>query len=163
MNYDSAMTTERTGRDAWSRLTQLMMAQKSHFAAMLAELELTPMQAHALRLLEPGRPIPMSELADHLVCDASNVTGIVDRLEGRGLVERRNAEHDRRVKALAVTPAGAELRARVVERMSEPPPWIADLTRDDQRLLAGILGRALEAQAPRARRPHGRTTTRSRL
>lgn len=140
------MTADLAGRDAWGRLTRLMMAQKSHFGAMLAQFELTPMQAHALRLLEPGHPIPMSELADQLVCDASNVTGIVDRLEARGLVERRNAEHDRRVKALVVTPAGAELRARVVERMSEPPPWIADLTLDDRRSLAGILGRALDAQ-----------------
>ena len=40
----------------------------------------------------------MSALAHALHCDNSNVTGIVDRLEAAGLVERRAAEHDRRVK-----------------------------------------------------------------
>jgi DNA-binding MarR family transcriptional regulator len=124
-----------------------MLVQKAHFGSVLAELDLTPMQAHALRLLEPDRPIPMSELAEHLSCDASNVTGIVDRLEGRGLVERRSADGDRRVKALAVTPAGAEVREQVVERMSTPPAWIAGMSADDRRALADILGRAAAANA----------------
>ena len=47
------------------------------------------MQAHVLRLLEPGEPLPMRTLARKLCCDASNVTGIVDRLEERGLVRAR--------------------------------------------------------------------------
>ena len=84
----------------------------------------------------------MSDLADALGCDASNVTGIVDRLEARGLVERRAAEHDRRVKTLAVTPAGVELRDRVVELMHEPPAAISDLSRRDQEALCRILARA---------------------
>ena len=54
----------------------------------LAELGLTLRQAHALRLLDPEEPMPMSALAERLFCDASNVTGIADRLEARGLVER---------------------------------------------------------------------------
>lgn len=38
-----------------------------------------------------GRPLPMRALAELLGCDASNVTGIVDRLEARGLVRREAA------------------------------------------------------------------------
>ena len=53
-----------------------------------AELGLGFAQAHALRMLDPEEPLPMSALAERLFCDASNVTGIVDRLESRGLVER---------------------------------------------------------------------------
>ena len=45
----------------------------------------------------------MSELANALFCDNSNVTGIVDRLEERGLVRREAAEGDRRVKLLVLT------------------------------------------------------------
>ena len=48
----------------------------------------------------------MSGLAELLFCDASNVTGIADRLEARGLIERRSAGGDRRVKVLALTSAG---------------------------------------------------------
>ena len=54
----------------------------------------------------------MGELANAMHCDNSNITGIVDRLEEKGLVERRPADHDRRVKLIAPTPEGASLRER---------------------------------------------------
>ena len=78
-------------------------------------------QAHMLRLLDPERPLPMSALAERLFCDASNVTGLADRLESRGLVRRQSAEGDRRVKALTITPAGIALRKQVLAIMTEPP------------------------------------------
>jgi DNA-binding MarR family transcriptional regulator len=86
----------------------------------------------------------MSALAERLFCDASNVTGIVDRLEGRGLVKRGSAEGDRRVKALTLTAAGVELREQVMAVMSEPPDAIASLSVADQRALRDILARAVE-------------------
>jgi DNA-binding MarR family transcriptional regulator len=116
-------------------------------ARALAELGLTFSQAHALRLLEPDVPLSMSDLAERLVCDASNVTGLADRLESRGLVERRSADHDRRVKALALTRAGVEMRERVLELMALPPTAIAALPEADQRKLVEILRRAVELQA----------------
>jgi DNA-binding MarR family transcriptional regulator len=97
----------------------------------------------ALRSLD--RPIPMSELARLLACDNSNVTGIIDRLEERGLAERRNAAHDRRVKLVALTPEGKRLKQGVEARMAEPPPPIEALSRQDQRSLRDILRRAAEA------------------
>jgi DNA-binding MarR family transcriptional regulator len=110
----------------------------------IAELGLSFPQALTLRFLEHDRPLPMSALAERLVCDASNVTGIADRPEARGLVERRSANGDRRVKVLALTPAGTELRERVVEIMSEPPAAIAALSAADQRTLRDILRRAVD-------------------
>ena len=118
-------------------------ASRPYMEAVAAEFDLTPMQGYALKLLTTDRPIAMSELADTLACDASNVTPIIDRLEERGLVDRRSAEHDRRVKVLVVTPRGARLRERLIERMKEPPPAIAGLSRADQRELRDILHRAL--------------------
>jgi MarR family transcriptional regulator, organic hydroperoxide resistance regulator len=102
------------------------------------------MQAHVLRLLEPGQPLPMRTLARKLCCDASNVTGIVDRLEERGLVQRTAAPADRRVRMLVVTDSGLALRRRMLKRMSEAPEPIARLSADDQRALREILHRALE-------------------
>jgi MarR family transcriptional regulator, organic hydroperoxide resistance regulator len=122
---------------------ELFVQQKPRHISMAAEFDLSPMQAFALRLLEPGRPLPMSELAEALHCDASNVTGIVDRLEARGLIARRGADHDRRVKMLVVTDEGTELRERLLERIAEPPPAIAALSATDQRSLRDILRRAL--------------------
>ncbi len=129
-------------REAQELFFEIGMVQRARVGAALTELGLTFAQAHALRLLDPEKPLPMSALADLLVCDASNVTGIADRLEARGLIERRSAGGDRRVKVLALTPAGAEARADVHELMSEPPAAIAALSQDDQRALRDILRRA---------------------
>ena len=123
---------------------EIGMSQRVKAGSALAELGLGFAQAHALRMLDPDEPIAMSALAERLFCDASNVTGLVDRLEARGLVERRSAEKDRRVKALTLTPAGVELRDQVLAVMSEPPEAIAALPAADQRALRDILARAVE-------------------
>src|SRR6266513_2424584 len=108
-------------REAQKFFFELGMAQRMKVGGELAKLGLSFAQAHALRMLDPEEPLPMSALAERLFCDASNVTGIVDRLESRGLVERGSAEGDRRVKALTLTDAGAELREQVMAVMNEPP------------------------------------------
>jgi MarR family transcriptional regulator, organic hydroperoxide resistance regulator len=123
---------------------EIGMEQRVKVGAQLGELGLSFAQAHALRMLDPEEPLPMSALAERLFCDASNVTGIVDRLESRGLVERGSAEGDRRVKALTLTAAGVELRGRVMGVMNEPPEAIASLSAADQRALRDILARAVE-------------------
>ena len=84
-----------------------MGRMKAHFETHTAALGLSPPQAHALRSLAGGDPLSQRELAAALHCDASNVTGIVDRLEARGLVERQVSQQDRRVKTLLVTAEGA--------------------------------------------------------
>src|SRR5918911_1446550 len=131
-------------REAQRLFFEIGMVQRAKVGAALGELGLTFAQAHALRLLDPERPLPMSALAERLLCDASNVTGIADRLEGRGLVERRSDAGDRRVKTLALTAAGVELRDRVHEIMTEPPAAIAALPAADQRALRDILRRAVD-------------------
>src|SRR5215212_10642855 len=100
---------------------EIGMVQRAKAGIALNALGLGFAQAHALRMLDPEEPRPMSALAERLFCDASNVTGLVDRLERRGLVERRSAEGDRRVKALTLTAAGVELREEVMALVSEPP------------------------------------------
>ena len=122
---------------------ELGMVQRTKIGAELNALGLSFAQAHALRLLDPDEPMPMSALADRLFCDASNVTGIADRLEVRGLVRRQSYTGDRRVKALTITPSGVKLREQVMELMSEPPEAIAALSEADQRALRDILARAV--------------------
>jgi DNA-binding MarR family transcriptional regulator len=114
---------------------------KSHWTAAAAEFDLTPAQAFALKRLEPGKPVPMNRLVEVLLCDPSNVTGIVDKLEARGLIERQASKEDRRVKNLVITASGAELRDRLSARASEPHPAIAQLPVEDQRRLCDILER----------------------
>ena len=129
--------------ECWELLFDLLMAERARFPAIAAEFDLSPTQVHVLRLLEPGTAVPMGRLACGLGCDASNITGIVDRLEARGLVERTACPHDRRIRMVRLTPRGAEIRARIVARMAEPPEPIAGLPADDLAALCAILRRAL--------------------
>ncbi len=129
--------------EAWTLLIKLMWSQRGRLAAWAGEEGLSPMQVHALRHLDPERPVAMSELAESLVCDASNVTGIVDRLESHGLVERRSTPEDRRVKRLFLTEAGELTRGRLLGRMHAPPPELRALTPAEQRQLRDLLRRAL--------------------
>jgi MarR family transcriptional regulator, organic hydroperoxide resistance regulator len=131
------------GSEAWSLMHWLMVTNKQRFFALAQEYELAPQQTIALRMLGPG-PRKMTELAQALFCDNSNVTGIVDRLEERGLVRRESAEGDRRVKLITLTKEGERLRVEITKRMAEPPPPIASLSEEDQRALRDILKRAVE-------------------
>jgi DNA-binding MarR family transcriptional regulator len=130
--------------DAWQLLTQLFFAHRANLPTLAAELQLSPAQCHVLHLIEPGRPIPMGQLAETLACDASNVTGLVDRIESRGLVRRRASEGDRRVKVLELTPTGARLRTLLLDRMTAPPATLRRLSVAEQRSLVRILARLLE-------------------
>jgi DNA-binding MarR family transcriptional regulator len=138
------------GTEAWGLMFELFKGTKRERFQLAQEYGLSPMQLIALSSLEPGHEVPMSSLADTLLCDASNVTGIVDRLEGRGLIERRAASHDRRVKLIGLTDEGLRLREEVGRRMHEPPAQIAGLSRADKRALRDILRRALALEQAEA-------------
>ncbi len=130
-------------REAWKLMGQIFGDLRPRMLEAAGELGLTLPQLFALRALEPGRPMPMRALAAHLRCDSSNVTGLIDGLESRGLVERRPSDEDRRVRMLAVTEDGERVRARVAELMGAVPPPLASLSAADQRTLRDILRRAL--------------------
>jgi DNA-binding MarR family transcriptional regulator len=130
--------------DPWPLLVRLLFSQRASVPPLAAELQLSPAQCHVLHLIEPDRPLPMGRLAEALACEASNVTGLVDRLEARGLVERQPSAEDRRVKVLVLTAAGTRIRAVLVERLTAPPPGLDRLTPREQRMLARMLGRLLE-------------------
>ena len=131
--------------EAWGILLQLLAAGRRRFLAVASEHDLHPAQAGALLQMEPGTPTPMHELATMLACDNSNVTGIVDRLEARGLVTRRPYAQDRRVKHVVLTPAGTDVRTRVRGHMAKVPEAIGRLSLTDQRLLRDVLRRAVES------------------
>ena len=89
--------------------------------------DLTPMQAMLLDRLQDDTAAPMTDLAQQLHCDKSNLTGVVDALEGRGLVQRTTPPADRRVRALLLTPEGRAVRARLDRRLRAENPLLAKL------------------------------------
>jgi DNA-binding MarR family transcriptional regulator len=130
-------------QEAWSLMSRMFWDVRPRMLRVAAEFGLTPPQLFALRQLDPEQPVPMRALAQALHCDSSNVTGLVDGLAAQGLVERREAEHDRRVRMLVVTEQGAAVRARMQEAIQEVPDPIAGLGPEDQRALRDILRRAM--------------------
>src|SRR6187399_2766780 len=131
---------------AWQLLMKFFFAQRAHLPSSGAEFDLSPIQCHVLHLIEPGRPLPMSRLADTLSCDASNVTGLVDRLESRGLVRRQPSPRDRRVKVLHLTPTGARLRAQLLRQMTRRSLPLSRLSLDQQRTLVKLLEALVDEQ-----------------
>jgi DNA-binding MarR family transcriptional regulator len=137
------VTPQTAAQEAWGLMSRLFWEMRPRMLRIASEFGLTPPQLFALRSLDPEQPVPMRALAKALHCDSSNVTGLVDGLEAQGLVERREAEHDRRVRMLVVTERGAALRARMHEAIQQVPEPLAGLGEEDQRALRDILRRAL--------------------
>lgn len=126
----------------WELLGDLYLLQKPRVMAICREFDLFPPQVLVLRALD--RPRPMRDVAATMGCDNSNLTGITDRLEERGLVQRSPDPDDRRVKRLVLTGDGERLRREIVGRLRQPPPGAVDaLTQRDLRQLQSLLRKAL--------------------
>ncbi|MFI9046335.1 MarR family winged helix-turn-helix transcriptional regulator [Streptomyces sp. NPDC053427] len=107
-----------------------------------AEHSLTGAQARVLSLLAV-EPLPMRKVAQRLKCEPSNVTGIVDRLESRGLVERRPDPADRRVKLAAPTAEGSRTAERLRTSLDFAREPLGQLTVAERTLLKQLLQRML--------------------
>jgi DNA-binding MarR family transcriptional regulator len=142
----SSIATSTAAEEAWGLFWRIFSADKPRRLAVMTELGLSFQQSMALMRLEPDAPLPMSALAQALQCDNSNVTGIVDRLEERGLVRRDTSPGDRRVKLLVLTDEGEKVRAEITKRLAEPPEPIADLAAADQRALRDIMRRIVGSE-----------------
>ena len=133
---------------AWQLLMKFFFVQRGLLPSWGAQFGLSPVQCHVLHLIEPGQAIPMSRLAKALSCDASNVTGLVDRLEHQGLVQRRPSPNDRRVKVLALTADGSRLRGELLRQMTDRSHPLARLDTDERKALVRILERLVEQPEP---------------
>src|SRR5688572_23985267 len=124
-------------------MVEFLLAMRNWWVALCAEVDLTAAQGHALRVLDPKRPVPMSALAEARVCDASNVAGVGDELEARGVVARQGGDHDRRVRELAVAEEDLEVRNKLVPGAMRAPAAIASLSGDVKSRLTGLLRKLL--------------------
>ena len=137
-------STNSNACESWELLVKLFFSQRADLPSLASEFDLSAAQCHVLHLIEPGKPIPMGRLAEALSCHASNVTGLVDGLESRGLVRRHPDTADRRVKVLELTPAGVRLRSTVIQRMTRPPARLDRLSPDEQQSLVKLLKRLVD-------------------
>jgi DNA-binding MarR family transcriptional regulator len=122
MSREPSRKQREMAAEVWRRLFDFFIATSGQRQRVLAELDLTPNDSRALHTLDPREGRTMRSLADAWGCDASNATWIVDRLERRGLAERREKPGDRRVKLVVLTTAGVRTLQRLRKGMYEPPP-----------------------------------------
>jgi MarR family transcriptional regulator, organic hydroperoxide resistance regulator len=111
---------------------------------------LSPKQLVLIWKLPPGKTMSMREMGDRLSCDASFMTGMVDRLEDDGLIERQPDPGDRRVTQIALTSKGAGFREEALAALHEPPEEFGALTAAELRQLTELLQKALDSVAPAA-------------
>jgi DNA-binding MarR family transcriptional regulator len=96
------------------RLQQLAVAL---FVEEVGDLHLTPVQYSALQAIATHPGIDQKTLAGTIAYDTSTIAGVIDRLEARGLVERKVAPADRRARQLHPTAQGLAVLAEVIPRM----------------------------------------------
>lgn len=126
----------------WSRMMTLFASARDSMFAILLRHDLTPPHGFALTMLHEG-PMRMRDMAERMTCDASYITTVVDRLEETGLAERRPSPSDRRVKEIALTPAGERVASEVRHMMTAPPAAIERLSAAERRTLAVLMAKVV--------------------
>jgi DNA-binding MarR family transcriptional regulator len=106
---------DRRLRDA---LVQMSFEVMGRLTQLAAEEGMSLTQLRVLGALRDRRP-RMADLATGLGLDRSSVTGLIDRAQQRGLVERVTEDEDGRVVRVALTEHGHREADRMVTRMSE--------------------------------------------
>ncbi len=145
----ASATKAALAADVWRRLFDFLISGSERRTRVLAKYGLTPNDSRALHTLDRREGRTMRALASAWACDASNATWIVDRLEARGLAERRSKPGDRRVRLVVLTAAGARTLQRVRAAMYEAPPDLLSLSVEELESLRLVLEK-LPAGKPEA-------------
>ena len=125
------------------------MTAKQHIVAIGAEFDLTSLQAVTLLLIDEHQPRPMKSFCTLFHCDASNVTGIVDGLEKKGLVSRQSDLSDRRIKVIRLETKGKKLQRTIIERLSTDNGFLFDpLEPEETQQFVRIVEKIAAAAAP---------------
>lgn len=145
MRYNTPMNEDPLRDNLYWMLIQVAFRSKHGLMKLAEKYDLTVVQLHSLGILNPGESVPMNTLSCMLLCDASNVTGIVDRLLTQGYIKREENPKDRRVKMITLTPEGESLRSVLLEEIAHYElPEISRLTGAQRAELKATLGVILQ-------------------
>jgi DNA-binding MarR family transcriptional regulator len=122
---------------------------EAHFTELAAEHKLTAVQAKVLLTVQPDGTMTMGSLAALLQYDASNLTGVVDRLEELGAVRRQPHPHDRRAKGVVLTAEGQRMRQSFWQQLTSHTGPLGRLTSRELAGLRTLLRSALRSPAAR--------------
>lgn len=131
------MDEEREIIDLTTALVGRVLEQ---YHSRVAEFGLSGPEAKALLSLQPGDTLPMRTIADRIHANPSNLTLVISKLQGRGLITVTPAG-DRRVKGVALTDAGASTRQQLEARLYADHPAVRGLSANQRTALLRILRR----------------------
>jgi MarR family 2-MHQ and catechol resistance regulon transcriptional repressor len=122
-------------------------AMTSTYRTLLRESEevlskegVTRAQFQALRCVAEKGSVPMKGISERMHVTRANITGLIDKLESKGLVKRTTHHRDRRATIIELTPDGAAVQERVSSMYRAfMQDAVKVLTEDEQRNLSGIL------------------------
>src|SRR5258708_3675327 len=124
------------------QLLRVAINAKHGLMNIAEKYKLTVMQMYTLCLLEADTSIPMNSLSGMLQCDASNVTGIVDRLFHQKYIKREENPNDRRSKMITLTPKGAKLCKKLSQAItSYHPASLTQLSSTEKQQLLTLLSK----------------------
>ena len=110
----------------------------------LAPWDIAPSHSRALGVLMRHGTMRLSELTEHLHIAARSTTEVVDGLQDRGLIERRQDPDDRRATLVALTEKGDRIGSAIQEaRRAETEAFFGALSDTDRAHLSRILGKLL--------------------
>jgi DNA-binding MarR family transcriptional regulator len=122
---------------------QMQAHLEAHFTELAAHYKLSAVQAKVLLLLQPDGALTMRAIAGRLQYDASNLTGVIDRLEEMGAVRRQPHPSDRRAKGVVLTAEGQRIRRAFWDRLTSNTGPLGRLNDRELISLRKLLGTAL--------------------
>jgi DNA-binding MarR family transcriptional regulator len=112
-------------------IRRLMQGSSLYNKELNKKYQVSAPQLSSLLALHENGPLPPSQIAKYIMVNSSTVTGIIDRLEQKGLVQRSRISMDRRVITVTLTDKGRELaehapppiQEKIVEGLQKLPPY----------------------------------------
>lgn len=146
-NHDESCSRQAGRSSAAFLIAQVGAHAASQFAERLAKLKLAPRHAGMLRILSSTPAITQQTLAGTLGMVPSRLVALVDDMEARGLIERRENADDRRRYALHLTEKGRSTLEKIGHVSREhSQALLASISEDEQRQLATLLQRIADEQ-----------------
>ena len=136
----------RYSTSLWIRFLRFNLLSHKKLQEDLEKLSLTPPQFYVLACIGYSGRLPFGEIGVKMMVTVSNLTGIVDRLEEKGLVVRERDSHDRRVVYVRLTDKGKKLyRVSIAAFEESVSDFFSPLDKSQQKELSTILRKLLSA------------------
>ena len=133
-------TTDFAGTKIWLSLWKSGRSVERHALSSIASLGMSLTDFAVLEVLLHKGPLPVNIIGKKVMLTSGSITTAVDRLEGKGLVERVDSPLDRRVRIVSLTKEGTkQIKVAFAEHQKHLELAVSPLTKDEQRQLVELL------------------------